>query len=103
MARTDRYETVAHVLSRQVLVPDWLRDVTAGLADDAMLRVVREETPFGTYLLSVEAATRCPVSDHGTEHYFTGDGWEVEWHVQGDTQYVGGVAYVCAECAELSL
>ena len=103
MAHTETYETVAHVLSRQVLVPDWLRDVTAGLADDAMLRVLRQEASFGTYLLLVEPAKRCPVSDMGAEHYYVGDGVEVEWHVEGDLRYVGGVAEVCEACSEVSL
>lgn len=35
---------------------DWSKQPTAGLADDALVDVVRRETPWGTYLLAVNPA-----------------------------------------------
>lgn len=46
-------ETVAMVLSKQVIVPQWLREAVKGLEPSEVVTVTRKVTPFGTYLMGV--------------------------------------------------
>lgn len=49
-------ETVADLLARQVVVPEWIRQAVAGLAPEARVRVVRRWALGAAYVLAVEVS-----------------------------------------------
>lgn len=56
MHRTD-IETVAQFKSQQMFLSDPQRETLAPLADDDLVEVTRQHTPFGTFVMDVRPAT----------------------------------------------
>ena len=49
-----RTETLADVVARQSVVPEWLRDLVTENGPDATVETLTRVTPFGNYLTSVK-------------------------------------------------
>lgn len=52
-----RTETLADVVARQSVVPDYLRDMLTEHGPDATVDTLTRVTPFGTYLTSVRISS----------------------------------------------
>lgn len=59
MERTRR-ETVAALLTKQVVVPEWMAKAVEGLDQEALVDVHVVEAPFGTYVLGVSLPPPTP-------------------------------------------
>jgi hypothetical protein len=58
MSRVTTIETVERLRSQQTIWPEWMKQATEGMADDAPVQVVRNVTGFGIFVESIEAVAR---------------------------------------------